>query len=384
MTPLYVSTAVSVAGDGAFSVAVPLLAAAITTNPVAVGVVTACLPAPWLLVGLFAGALTDRWPRRRVMIVADLTRAALLSVFGLATATGHITIPALAFLVLLVGLATCFFDSAAQAAIVTIVGRDRTSLDKANGRFWSLDTIGRSMLGPPLGSSLFQVSRSLPFWTDAASFLVSAAFVRRLPRMHAEKVAREPLLTAVREGLTHVLRSRELRTLSFSMGGYNFGYNLAAATLVLYATELIGMRPGAYGLLFVGMALGGVVAGWRAAPLIRGRQPRKVQAMMLVVQALAWSVAAATSNVIVLALGLTVIGATSTLATTVLSTARHTHSPDRLLSRVVAATRLVGVGSAAMGALAGGAIAGRVGLEAPLWCAAAVLILSAVLTWPKS
>jgi hypothetical protein len=59
-----------------------------------------------------------------------------------------------------------------------------------------LDTIGRSMLGPPLGSSLFQVSRSLPFWTDAASFLVSAAFVRRLPRMHAEKVAREPLLAA--------------------------------------------------------------------------------------------------------------------------------------------------------------------------------------------
>jgi MFS family permease len=108
MTPLYVSIAVSVAGDGAFSVAVPLLAAAITTNPVAVGVVTACLPAPWLLVGLFAGALTDRWPRRRVMIVADLTRAALLSVFGLATATGHITIPALAFLVLLVGLATSF------------------------------------------------------------------------------------------------------------------------------------------------------------------------------------------------------------------------------------------------------------------------------------
>src|SRR4051812_36505384 len=85
MTPLYVSTAVSVAGDGAFNVAVPLLAAAITTNPVAVGVVTACFPAPWLLVGLFAGALSDRWPRRRVMILSDLTRAALLSVLGLAT-----------------------------------------------------------------------------------------------------------------------------------------------------------------------------------------------------------------------------------------------------------------------------------------------------------
>jgi predicted MFS family arabinose efflux permease len=106
--------------------------------------------------------------------------------------------------------------------------------------------------------------------------------------------------------------------------------------------------------------------------------------MMLLIQALAWSIAAAASNVIVLALGLTVIGATSTLATTVLSTARHTYSPDRLLSRVVAATRLLGVGSAALGALAGGAIAGRAGLEAPFWAAAAVLIVSAALTWPRS
>jgi MFS family permease len=381
---LYGATAVSVTGDGAFLVAAPLLAASITSDPLAVGLVSACFTAPWLVVGLAAGALADRWPRRRLMITADLARAILLGGLAFATATGHITIAGLAAVVLLAGVAQCFFDSAAQAAIVTVVGRDRTVLDRANGRFWSLDTVGRSMLGPPVGSSLFQLGRSLPFWGDAATFLVSAAFVSRLPHMPASGPADSSLVRSVRDGVAHVVHNRELRALTLSMGGYNLGYNIAAGTLVLYVTRVLGVRAGAYGLLFVGMAVGGVLAGWRAASLIRRHRPRVVQATMALIQAAVWLLAAATTNPWALAVGLVLVGGASTLATTVLSTSRQTQSPDGLVSRVVAATRLVGVGSAAVGALVGGAIARVAGLEAPLWAAGAVLILVAALTWPRS
>src|SRR3954453_21515024 len=78
--PLLPPTAISVTGDGALLAAAPLLAATLTRDPLAVSSVTAAVYVPWLLFGLPAGALVDRWRRRRVMISADIFRAAVLAV----------------------------------------------------------------------------------------------------------------------------------------------------------------------------------------------------------------------------------------------------------------------------------------------------------------
>ena len=90
--PLLAATGVSIAGDGAFITAVPLLAASITKNPAAVATVTAAVYVPWLLFGLPAGVLADRWPKRLVMISADLFRAVALGLFCVLLATGSTSI----------------------------------------------------------------------------------------------------------------------------------------------------------------------------------------------------------------------------------------------------------------------------------------------------
>src|SRR3954451_14535957 len=89
--PLLASTAISITGDGAFLAAAPLLAAALTRNPIAVSTVTAAVYVPWLVFGLPAGALVDRWHRRRVMVSADLARAAVLAVLVGAMVAGWLT-----------------------------------------------------------------------------------------------------------------------------------------------------------------------------------------------------------------------------------------------------------------------------------------------------
>src|SRR3954447_25139498 len=118
--PLLASTAISVTGDGAFLAAAPLLAAALTRDPIAVSSVTAAVYVPWLLFGLPAGALVDRWSRRRVMVSADLARAGILAVFVALLMAGWLSLPMLVAAVVLVGIAQCFFDSAAQAVIPAI------------------------------------------------------------------------------------------------------------------------------------------------------------------------------------------------------------------------------------------------------------------------
>jgi MFS family permease len=381
--PLLASTAISVTGDGAFIAAAPLLAASLTRNPLAVSTVTAAFYLPWLLTGLLAGVLVDRWPRRPVLVAADLVRAVILTVLAALVFVRAVNVLFLVTVVLLVGVAQCFFDSAAQATIPAIVGRDKEALTHTNGRFWALDTVGRSLIGPPLGSTTFALNKTLPFLGDALSFLASAVLVSRLPRVPASDGPREGLLTAVREGLQHLIHTRDLRALAFSMGAYNFGYNLAIATFVLYAKDVLRVADAGYGVLLAAMAVGGVIAGWRAASLTRRLSYRQVQAAALLVQGLAWAGVALAPNAVVVGLLFTFLGAGSSLASVAVGSARQALTPDKLLGRVVSTFRLFGLGAAGLGALVGGVVADWQGLKAPLLVAAALLILAAVPTWSR-
>jgi MFS family permease len=381
--PLLASTGVSVTGDGALIAAAPLLAASLTRNPVAVSAVTAAFYLPWLLTGLIAGALVDRWARRPVLVAADLVRAGILAGLAILVFVDAVNVLFLVTAVLLVGVAQCFFDSAAQAVIPAVVGRDKEALTHTNGRFWALDTVGRSLIGPPLGSTTFALNKTLPFIGDALSFLASAALVSRLPRVPASKGPRVRLLPAVRDGLQHLLRTRDLRVLAFSMGAYNFGYNVAIATFVLYAKDVLRVADAGYGVLLAAMAVGGVLAGWRAASLTRRLSYRQVQATAHLVQGLAWAGVAVAPNAIVVGVLFVFLGAGSSLASVAVGSARQALTPDNLLGRVVSVFRLFGLGAAGLGALVGGVVADWQGLRAPLLVAAALLILAAVPTWSR-
>lgn len=380
--PLLAATSISVTGDGAFAAAAPLLAAALTRDPFPVSLVTAATYIPWLLFSLPAGALVDRWPRRQVMVLADLFRAAVLAALTVLLLTDGVSLPVLVAVVLLAGTAQCFFDSAAQAVIPALVGRDKDALARVNGRYWALDTVGRSLLGPPLGSTAFGLGRALPFAGDAVSFLASAVLVRRLPRIGRPDGTHEPVLTAIKVGLRHLFRTPDLRVLAFSMGAYNGAFNLAMAPFVLYATDVLDVPDAAYGVLLAMSALGGVAAGWQAGPLTRRMSYRQTMTLAHTTQTIAWAGIALVGNPWAAGLLLALLGAGSSLSSVAVGSARQALTPDHLLGRTVSAFRLFGYGFAGLGALAGGAIADTWGLTAPLIAAPAILAVAAALTWP--
>jgi len=74
-------------------VALPLLAATLTRDPVLVAGLTTLAFLPWLLFGLLSGALVDRTDRRRAMAAARLLRAAALGALGLAAVLDAAGIP---------------------------------------------------------------------------------------------------------------------------------------------------------------------------------------------------------------------------------------------------------------------------------------------------
>jgi MFS family permease len=381
VAPLLVSTGVSVAGDGAFIAAAPLFAASLTHSPLAISTVTMATYVPWLFVGLPAGALVDRWPKRRVMVTADLVRALALAGLCALIWTSHASVAALVVTVLIICSAQCFFDPSAQGVIPAVVGQDRARLDHVNGQFWALDAMGRSLIGPFGGSWAFTVGRVFPFLGDCVSFLISALCVSRLPKFAPPPKEHEPVLAAVRTGMRQLFASRELLVLALGMGAYNCGYNIAFATFVLFTRNVLHVGAVAYGALLATMAIGGVLAGWRGTRLVKGRPAREVHAVALTVQGLAWLGIAVFENIWLTAALFVLVGAVSTLTTVAVASARQTLAPEGSLGRIVAAFRVFGLGLAGLGAIVGGAIAGSFGLTASLVVATFVQLSAAVLVW---
>src|SRR4029453_1000432 len=79
---LWLAQGVSNLGDGVYVTALPLLAAALTRDPLPVSGVMFAEWLPWLLFGLLAGALLDRWERRRVMWMVDAARLVVVGSFA--------------------------------------------------------------------------------------------------------------------------------------------------------------------------------------------------------------------------------------------------------------------------------------------------------------
>jgi MFS family permease len=378
---LVAATAISSVGDGAFIAAAPLAAAVITRNPLAVAMVTAAEYLPWVLVAPFAGYYVDRWRRRTTMIVADLARAVLVGVLALVVASDSASVPILAGCAFGIVTGTVFHSAAAEAVIADLGDRDDALLHMMNGRQQAAYAGGRQLVGPPVGSLTFSVARWLPFAVDAISFLASALLLAWVPPGPAARPGPRGMWRALRGSAAYLLAHRDLRVLALLTGISNFTVNMVMGILVLFATDPdgLGITEAGYGLLLAAMAAGGVGGGFVASRAIRQFGVRSAMIVGLAAQGGAWLVIASMREVLVAGAALAVAFAGVTLVSVVVVTTRQQQAPPEMLGQVISAFRIVGNGPAPLGALAGGAVAGLAGLPAPIFVAAAVMLLAVLL-----
>jgi predicted MFS family arabinose efflux permease len=150
------------------------------------------------------------------------------------------------------------------------------------------------------------------------------------------------------------------------------------ATLVLFAQESLGTSDLGFGLLIAVSALGAVVAGWRAAPLVKMLGTRGAVLAAGGVQAAAWCVLVTLYSPWLAAPAFALLGGATTLVTVAVVSERQVTVPDHLLGRVVSAFRLIGNGVAPLGSVLGGVMAASAGLRAPLLAAAGFMAVTLV------
>ena len=259
---LFAASTVSRWGDTFGSVALVVLVYRLTGSGLQVGATVAFEIAPVLLFGFVAGAVVDRLPRRRVMVAADLGRAAIALALALFGTSSLAAIYVAAF-----GLSalTVFFNPAASSAVPGLVAEDE--LVGANAALWSGAVVSQIVLAPLAGGLVAWAGAGPAFVVNAASFAVSALLLTglTLPAPAGGSPATRTWHD-VAEGL-HLVRSTPmLRTLAGVQALAALSAGATSALLVVLAAEAYGIGPGRFGWL-----IGAIGVGAAGGPLVLQR-----------------------------------------------------------------------------------------------------------------
>ncbi|MFI6479537.1 MFS transporter [Nonomuraea sp. NPDC050663] len=250
-------------------VALPLVALiTLDATPFQLGLLTAVEMIPFLLVGLPAGVWVDRMRRRPILIVTDLVRAAALGSVPLAAALGHLTLPHLYGVALVVGVCAVFFDVAHMSFLPSII--DKGALAKAIGMLESLRSVA-GVAGPGVGGAMVQLlTAPIALAADAMSYLASAFLLRGLKATEEVKPVQErrSLRAELLEGIRYVLGHPILRRVAM-VGGLNMLANgFWAVVQPLFLIEEIGVSAAVYGLIVSTYGVGGVVGALIAPKVV--------------------------------------------------------------------------------------------------------------------
>lgn len=263
---LWSGQAVSELGTRSAEIALLLLVLALTGSPAKAGLVGFMSGLPYLLVGLPAGALVDRWDRKRLMLWCDAGRALAAVSLPVAIGVSALTFGQILVVAFLIGTFTAFARPAEFTALRHLVAPEQipAAISQNEGRVYAAQ-----LSGPPLGGFLFGLGRSLPFIADAVSYGLS--YFALLLIHHPFQETRDQPKTHVRrdivEGLHWIWGQPFVRGATLLAGAGNFISNGLALIIIVVARDH-GASPTYIGLIFTLSAIGGLV-GAAAAPRLQ-------------------------------------------------------------------------------------------------------------------
>jgi MFS family permease len=267
----------SLIGNGILLVALAWQVYDLSGLPAAMSAVGVALSLPQVVTLLIGGVVSDRFDPRRVMLLSDLVRAAVMAALATLSITGVIQLWQIVTLTAVYGAAAGFFGPAFDALVPRIVAP--ADLVRANALDQFIRPAGMQIFGPMLGGAFIALGGAgWAFAADAATFVVSVACLLAMRRI-AEPVAEaapedEPAVSfwqELREGIAYV-RSQVWLWGTFLSATFTYLLFVGPTEVLLpyvVKTELGGSAT-ALGLILTSGGLGAIVAalavGWSGIP----------------------------------------------------------------------------------------------------------------------
>jgi MFS family permease len=333
-------------------------------SPFQLGLVNVFQFAPVLLFGIPAGVVSDRLPKRSILVITQSTFALLAAVLTMLVATDRIELWHVYTVAALFGITNAFDMPTRQAFVSELV--DKESVMNAIALNSTLFNTGR-LVGPAIAGAI------LAIFGPAACFAINAisysAVIAGLLMMRLKPIARAAAGSAgsrLREGLSYVRESpiilRTILLVGF-VGTFGMNFNV---WIPMLASDSFGSGALSYGLLFSSMGTGSLIGALSLA--IFGRAPSRARmlgfaiSLGLVEMAIAYA-ASVPLPIGAGMIGLGLAGFSSSNAMAMANTTVQTASVDAVRGRVMAVYMTVFAGTAPFGALISGLIAEHYGVQ---------------------
>jgi MFS family permease len=384
---LWGAQGISAFGSQITLLALPLVAIlTLDASAFQVAALTAIELVPFIFVSIPAGVWVDRLPRRPILVLTDVARAASLLSIPLAYGLDALTLPHLYAVGFVNGVLTVFFTLAYQAYVPSLVARQQ--LVEANGKFEATETLAR--LGGPAsaGGLVALLSAPVAILADALSFLASAALVssirhREASRNQSRAASEQPgaFRRELREGARFAVRDEYVRAVLATTAVINIGFNAAWAILLVYAVRELELGAGLVGVALSFGQVGGLVGAATATRLTRraGTGPVIIgSAALFAPSLLVLAVAPRAMPLPFLVVGWTIASFASVVYNATTVGLRQARVPERLQGRVVGFNRTIVWGVSPLGALLGGALAASVGLRFTMLVGAVIAVTAII------
>jgi len=378
----------SVTGTIVTLVALPILVYRLSGSASMTALVAACEAAPYLIFGLFSGALTDRWNRKKVMVTADILGALLVATIPLAHVFATVTVPHVLVVAFLGPTIGVFFDGAVFGALPMLVGRDRIA--EANSVSWAAQSVVEMGVPSLVGVTLAVLHPSWLLGFDALTFAASAALLAGLTRPLYDASRERPPLTVrqvfsdIREGLGYLMRHAGVRTFTIIGLLQCLGAGGFVALMVVWIDQELGIGTEGlrFGLVFGAWSVGGLAASLALPALVRRHAAARIALVAVPVSAVVALVIPFVRSWWVAAVLLALWGVFYQLVVINSVTYRQQVTPEHLLGRVNTAGRMLawGVGWTG-GAFLAGLLVTWLGLIPTLVVLSATQLVAALVAW---
>ena len=274
---LWFAQVVSELGDWFYALAIYSLLLELTGSAAAVAWAVVLQVLPQTLAGPITGVVNDRASRKKVMIAADLARAAI--VLGMLAVRTQASVWLIWPLLFLETVMAAFFEPARNAVIPNITSPEELmAANTLSSTTWSFNLAIGATLGGLVAAVL---GRDAVFGLNAVSFLASAMLIRgmRFPEPHME--GRTPMrvrdladFSPVVDGIRYIAGDKRVLATVFA----KFGLGLMGSNNVIlpilgqrvFPVEWPGLTPQRGAMLGMSLLMGARGAGSLLGPFIAG------------------------------------------------------------------------------------------------------------------
>lgn len=243
-------------GDQILLIGLPWIVYELTQSTLAMGTISAINAIPQIFLGLLVGALIDRYPRQRIMILACFLEILLIALIPTLHAINQLSIGSLYLISFFYSICTLVFLTSYRSVIPQLVDKD--NLINANSLIQSSLTLIR-IVGPLLAGFLMaSIGMYYGLLLDSLTFvlLFLVLLVLRIPYTPPQG-KRNNLTTDIKEGLQYILRTPQILKINLVALVINIGMSIGLAMMVFYLRDQMKFTIDEVGLVY---SIGGVVA----------------------------------------------------------------------------------------------------------------------------